>query len=167
MSTSETPRQLGDEQRYRALFDPETELPTWVLLRDRLEVALGRARRTNSQVLVVWFELHSSLAERPTTVIRTLTHAMQSALRPDDTLARVDDYEIVALCNDILHEDAHQFIVDRLFDAIPKLDVVHAQAVTRVGTTLARPTESAQQVLETARGSLRPVAATTFPLRAV
>jgi GGDEF domain-containing protein len=149
------------------LFDPETAPPTWVLLRDRLEVGLGRARRTNSQVLVMWFELDASLADRSSTTIRTLTRAMRSALRPDDTLARVDEHELVALCHDIVREDARHFIVDRLCAAIPNRDAGSAQVVTRVGTTLAGPSERAQQVLETARGSLQPVTATLLPIRAV
>ena len=167
MGTWDTPGQIDDEQRYQGLFDPETQLPTWVLLRDRLEVGLGRARRTNSQVLVMWFELDASLADRSSSAIPPLTGAMRDALRPDDTLARVDELELVALCHDIVREEARHFIVDRLCAAIPKPDAGSAQFVTRVGTTLAGPSERAPQVLEAARGSMQPVTATLLPIRAV
>jgi Diguanylate cyclase, GGDEF domain len=145
------------EQRYRDLFDAETGLAGGVLLLDRLAVGLARARRFNRYVLVVWFEIKPPAPHDAPARVRALAAALRDAVRPDDTVARVGDWEFAVLCNDLAHEDAVERIVRRLHTSIRK--AMHRadgdEPLARIGTALGQPNQSAQLVLARARKNLR------------
>jgi GGDEF domain-containing protein len=151
------------EGRYRELFDAETGLAGELLLRDRLSVSLARARRFNRSVLVVWFELHTPPAGSETHGARRVAGALHDAIRPDDTLARVGEWEFVVLCNDLAHEDAVERIVRRLHAAMrratPRPD--GAEPLARLGTAIGHSGEHPHTLLEEARARLRPVRVAT------
>jgi hypothetical protein len=145
------------EQLYRDLFDAETGLAGDLLLLDRLVVGLARARRFNRYVLVVWFEIKPPAPQDAVASVRALAGGLQDAVRPDDTVARVGDWEFVVLCNDLAHADAVERIVRRLHNSIRRAMrcAEGDEALARIGTALGQPNQSAQLVLARAHKGLR------------
>jgi hypothetical protein len=145
------------ERLYRELFDAETGLAGDLLLRDRLGVGLARARRFNRYVLVIWFAIEPQSPTVATARVRALAAGLQDAVRPDDTVARVGEWDFVVLCNDLAHGDASARIVRRLHAAIRR--AMHCAAgeepLAGIGTTLGLPTQSATFVLTTAHRNVR------------
>jgi GGDEF domain-containing protein len=150
----------GLEHRYRALFDEETGLAGELVLRDRVDVSLARARRFNRSVLVAWFELHPPEPGDPAHTAQRVGGALRDAVRPDDTVARVDDWEFVVLCNDLAHEEAVERIVRRLHGAIRRATPgSDTELLARLGTALGQAGNHPRRVLEEARARLRPIGA--------
>jgi hypothetical protein len=145
------------EQRYRDLFDDETGLACDLLLLDRLAVGLSRARRFNRFVLLVWFEIKPPARRDTAASVRALAGGLRDAVRPDDTVARVGEWEFVALCNDLAHEDAVERIVRRLHNSIRKAmrSADGDEPLARIGTALGQPNQSPQHVLARAHKGLR------------
>jgi hypothetical protein len=147
------------EQLYQGLFDDETGLAGDLLLRDRVGIGLARARRFNRYVLVVRFEIVPPAPVEARASVRALAGGLQDAVRPDDTVARVGEWEFVVLCNDLAHEDAVERIVRRLHNAIRRTmrSANGEEPLAGIGTALGVPTHSAQQVLNAAHKSVRAI----------
>jgi GGDEF domain-containing protein len=124
---------------YESLFDAETRLPGWVLLLDRTEVALTRAARNGTQVLVAVIHRPRTHSGRKADMGATAT-AIRSQLRRDDTIARVDADTLVVVCND-LEADTDAAQVARRF-------VAHAQVVCDLGITLSGGHDDARSLLD-------------------
>jgi GGDEF domain-containing protein len=103
---------------YWDLFDAETGLPGPGLLRDRLDVALRRARRLENFVLVIDLEVDDCGrgSSRSAAAVSSLAESLQSALRVDDTVARAGERELVIVCNDLVSVNDAQLIIDRILD---------------------------------------------------
>lgn len=147
------------EHRYRELFDPETGLPGELLLRDRLGVSLARARRFNRSVLVVWFEVAAPAVGATTAAARRLASGLLEAVRPDDCVARVGEWQFVVLCNDLAHDDAVERIVRRLHTSIRRAAsrTDGGEPLAQIGTALGQAGHHPHHLLTQARVSLRPV----------
>jgi GGDEF domain-containing protein len=93
---------------YDSLFDAVTRLPGWPILLDRTAVALSRASRLESQVMIV--VLDDVKAFRGATLdLRAAVAALRERLRADDAVARVDERTLIVVCNDVkLDADAAQ-----------------------------------------------------------
>jgi GGDEF domain-containing protein len=124
---------------YESLFDPETGLPGWVLLLDRTEVALTRATRNGTQVLVAVIHQPRVPSGRKADMGET-ADAIRSQLRRDDTIARVDPDTLVVVCND-LEADTDAAQVARRF-------VAHARVTCDLGITLSGGHDDARSLLE-------------------
>ncbi|MFI5047206.1 MAG: hypothetical protein ACHQIG_09085 [Acidimicrobiia bacterium] len=124
---------------YESLFDPETRLPGWVLLLDRTTVALTRAARNGTQVLVAVIHRPRTHAGRRADMHLT-AQAIRSQLRRDDTIARVDDDTLVVVCND-LEADTDAAQVARRF-------VAHAKVTCDLGITLSGGHDDARSLLD-------------------
>jgi GGDEF domain-containing protein len=94
--------QLGMERaHYNNLFDPVTGLPTgWLLLIDRLEVALARTERTGSLVAVFVLDRPRLLSDQQIDFSYAVRN-LRRQLRSDDTLAKIGDDRLVIVCTDI------------------------------------------------------------------
>jgi GGDEF domain-containing protein len=98
---------------YEALFDAATRLPGWPLLIDRTAVALTRARRNGSQVLVA--VLGDVRAHRELVIdVRAVVATLRDQLRGDDTIGRVDERTLIIVCNDVSFDSDAAQIVRRL-----------------------------------------------------
>jgi GGDEF domain-containing protein len=133
--------QVGIERaHYNNLFDPVTGLPTgWVLLIDRLEMALARCRRTGNFVALFVLDKPrlSSDAAFPAVV-----QALRLQLRGDDTLARIGDDRLAIMCTDVADDSAAAFLARRLIN--------DAGVTCSLGVALGGPGDSSDQLL--ARG---------------
>ncbi|MCU0271031.1 MAG: PAS domain S-box protein [Acidimicrobiales bacterium] len=93
---------------HEATHDPLTGLPNRTLLRDRLTMALARARRHRKDVAVLFLDLDHfkvvndsrghSFGDR---LLQAIASRLRSALRPEDTVARFGGDEFVVLCEEL------------------------------------------------------------------
>jgi GGDEF domain-containing protein len=132
---------------HRDLFDPVTGLPGPVLLVDRVEMALARARRLRCFVGV--FALRDDYVEGNTPPSLTqLVARLRSELRNDDTLARIDGRAFVVVCGDLYRPEDADRIGDRLLR--------HLGVTGAVGVALVEPTDTVTDVLLRAARAVRP-----------
>jgi GGDEF domain-containing protein len=107
------------DSTYQSLFDPRTRLVGAALLRDRLEMALVRAERRHRLVglLFVHVDVPADLvaaAGKSFDLLPLIAGRLRSAVRPDDTVARVGDLDFVVVCNDLVDREDILTIMDRL-----------------------------------------------------
>ena len=125
------------DPEFLELFDPVTTLPTRLLFQDRCRVALARARRRTSSigVVVVTTDGTAAVDQRARdTALRRIAFGVITVLRGDDTVARIDDDTIVALCNDIRREEDLDGIRARLENVLRLRDVAIRSFVVSAST---------------------------------
>jgi GGDEF domain-containing protein len=123
--------------RYQHLLDDLTGLPKWALLIDRTAVALARAARTGKHVAVFVLD-DPHFAHGPRTV-KTVVAALQERLRPDDTLARLDDRRFAVMCNEIRADEDAALVARRL--------VYSTDIVCGLGVALGGAADTAEQLI--------------------
>jgi len=108
-----------------ANHDALTGLPNRVLLNDRIEEALARARRSNGMVCVMFIDLDHfkhvndslghAIGDR---LLKEVAARLQSCVRESDTVARLggDEFTIVLEC--LGHPDEASLVVRKLHDAL-------------------------------------------------
>jgi GGDEF domain-containing protein len=135
--------QLGMERgHYENLFDPITGLPTgWMLLIDRLEVALARSQRTGSLVAVFVLDRPRLLSEERID-FGYAVKSLRRQLRSDDTLAKIGDDRLVIMCADIADDAEAAAFARRIMN--------DSGVSCSLGVALGRAGETSDQVL--ARG---------------
>ncbi len=109
------------ELRRRAHFDALTELPNRVLLADRLEQEMSRARRTRQLLAVAFIDLDEfkpindqyghSVGDQ---LLIKVSHRMRQILREVDTLARFGGDEFVAVLSDLQASEDANLLLERL-----------------------------------------------------
>jgi len=118
-------REASERFRESSLHDDLTGLPNRLLLRQRLDHAALRARRSRKLVAVLFIDLdrfkqvndrfgHHVGDDLLVAVAERLTHL----LRPGDTLARLSGDEFVILCDDLDQEDQAQVVARRIRAAL-------------------------------------------------
>ncbi len=128
-------KRLEVELEWRALHDPLTGLANRILLRSRIEVALGRRQRPNP-IAVLLVDLDRFKAVNDTHghafgdhVLEAIAHRFERLTRPSDTLARTGGDEFVLLC--------------------PETDLAGAEALAaRIVAAAAEPVTVAGRVVE-------------------
>ena len=103
--------------RGAGLYDTTTGLASKALFRDRTEHALTRAGRTDARVALVVLEVPAETA--PQTAGKAVADALLRQLRPQDTVAVLDDNFIGVLVEDVPGTSVAQQIRGRLAAALP------------------------------------------------
>jgi diguanylate cyclase (GGDEF)-like protein len=109
----------------QALHDPLTGLPNRRLLLDHLELALARLPRHQSLVALMVCDLDQFKEVNDThghpagdEVLQQVAQRLQSAVRPQDTVARVGGDEFVVLSEDLTDDSNALVLADRVRTAV-------------------------------------------------
>jgi GGDEF domain-containing protein len=140
--------------QHQRLFDPVTGLPGPALLLDRVAMALARAGRTERLVGIVVLADVRAVPGEPS-MPHALASVLRSAVRPDDTVARVHDHTFVVVCNDLRSEDHVELVARRLLEQAP--------VRCRVGVVAGTPSEHPHELLGRAFAASGGVHVSTIP----
>ncbi len=121
-----TERKRADEYIYHiAHHDPLTGLPTRTLLRDRLEVAIERARRSQDSLALVMIDLdnfkrvNDSLGHHAGDIVLSeIAKRLKAYVRKSDTVARMGGDEFVVLVPDLRSNQDAEEVCGKLLKAI-------------------------------------------------
>src|SRR6185312_1205571 len=128
--------QAEERLQYMATHDGLTGLPNSVLLNDRLEAALVRARRHHARVGVMFLDLdhfkdvNDTLGHRVgDLLLKELARRIRGALRQSDVLARVSGDEFVVVMEDLPDENAPERVARKVLDEVRKPFVLEGQEI--------------------------------------
>jgi diguanylate cyclase (GGDEF)-like protein/PAS domain S-box-containing protein len=121
-----TERKRADEYIYHvAHHDPLTGLPTRTLLRDRLDLFIERARRSQNDLAVIVIDLdnfkrvNDSLGHQAgDTVLCEISKRLKACVRKSDTIGRMGGDEFVVLLPDLRSEKDAEEVCQKLLATI-------------------------------------------------
>jgi diguanylate cyclase (GGDEF)-like protein len=144
---------------HRATHDELTGLPNRALVLDRLQHAIARSGRDNSEVSVLFVDLdrfksiNDSLGHSVgDEVLSAVAYRLQEAVRPSDTVGRLAGDEFVVVCEDTETEGAMR-IAERVAAAIAEPISLYGRDLVitpSVGLATAAPSARAEDVLRDA-----------------
>jgi diguanylate cyclase (GGDEF)-like protein len=115
----------ADRDRHQSTHDALTELPNWVLLRDRLEHSLAVAARSTGEVALLLIDLDRFKEINDTLghsygdkLLRQVGPRLQSVLRDGDTVARLGGDEFAVLLPSVEDAVEAQAVAERLRAAL-------------------------------------------------
>ncbi len=149
-ANNERLRQLG-------LHDPLTGLPNRVLLREMLEHAVARARRSHCMAAVLFADLDDfkSVNDRyghqiGDELLVAVAERLEHVLRSGDTLARLSGDEFVILCEDLTETSQGVLVAERVAAALAEpfaLDGHNLEMSASVGMAFSGPGEDIPESL--------------------
>ena len=117
--------QAEERLQFMATHDGLTGLPNSVLLNDRLEAALTRARRASGRVGVMFLDLdhfkdvNDTLGHRVgDALLKELSRRIRGALRQSDLLARISGDEFVVVLEDLSDDTAPDHVARKILDEV-------------------------------------------------
>ena len=115
----------ADRDRHQSTHDALTELPNWVLLRDRLEQSLAVATRSSGEVALLLIDLDRFKEINDTLghsygdkLLRQVGPRLQSVLRDGDTVGRLGGDEFAVLLPSVEGAEEAQAVAERLRAAL-------------------------------------------------
>lgn len=109
----------------QALHDALTGLPNRILLMDRIDHALSRARRRNTGVAVFFLDMDGFKTVNDTLghnvgdlVLVDIARRLTDNSRTDDTVGRLGGDEFVVLCEDVTEVRSAEVLAERLLAAL-------------------------------------------------
>jgi diguanylate cyclase (GGDEF)-like protein/PAS domain S-box-containing protein len=128
--------QAEERLQYMATHDGLTGLPNSVLLHDRLEGALSRARRAKTRVGVMFLDLdhfkdvNDSLGHRiGDLLLKELARRIRAALRESDLLARISGDEFVVVLEDLTDDGAPERVARMILEEVRRAFLVEGHEI--------------------------------------
>ena len=125
MSDVTRERLLAQQIRYQATHDPLTDLPNRTLLTDRLQQAIARARRADSNLAVMFADLddfkkiNDSLGHfAGDALLKVVAVSLSEAVRHEDTVGRVGGDEFVVLVEHLADEETALSVARKISRAV-------------------------------------------------
>ncbi len=122
--------------RHRSLHDSLTGLPNRILLRERLEHAMARARRSHEVLAVLFLDLDDfkSVNDRyghgvGDQLLISVATRLTQVLRPGDTLARLSGDEFVVLCEDLNAGSEAETVARRITTTLAQPVLLHGHTL--------------------------------------
>jgi diguanylate cyclase (GGDEF)-like protein/PAS domain S-box-containing protein len=153
-------RQLEDELTHQAFHDALTGLPNRLLLTDRIEHALERARRSGSDVALLFLDIddfktvNDSLGHTAgDELLVEIGSRLRDALRVVDTAARLGGDEFALLLEDAKGVTGATTVAERVLDAVAvPLRAGGTEVLCRasIGIVFGEPGQSAGELLRNA-----------------
>ena len=142
-----TERKIAQERiHYLAHYDPVTNMPNRVLLRDRLRQDLAHAERNQWMVGVLFLDLdrfkviNDSLGHHAgDQLLQTVGQRLAGCVRHGDTVSRQGGDEFVIVVSEVRDSEALNGIADKLLSAVAEPWSIHDQEVnvtTSIGISL-------------------------------
>lgn len=126
---------------HAALHDPLTGLPNRTLLMDRLAYCLGRLRRADRVVAVLYVDVdrfksvNDSLGHAAgDAVLVEVSQRLRSAVRPGDTVARLGGDEFAIACGDIDDDADVITVADRVASLLNRPVTISGQIIELSGS---------------------------------
>ncbi|WP_425915829.1 diguanylate cyclase domain-containing protein [Pseudomonas sp. GWSMS-1] len=130
-------QQMLNRLQFMAQYDPLTQLPNRELLRDRLQTALARARREQSQVAVLFLDLDKFKQVNDTLghaagdlLLQGVAQRIQQCLREVDTVARFAGDEFVILLEDFSSAEHASAVAEKIRQSLNHPFDLHEQSQT-------------------------------------
>jgi diguanylate cyclase (GGDEF)-like protein/PAS domain S-box-containing protein len=140
-------RRAEREYRHLAAHDALTELPNRAWFTQRLDQAIGRARRSGSLVGLYFVDLDGFKPindrfghDAGDQVLYTLAGRLDRVVRPGDTVARYGGDEFTILCEDLPGEEQAAEIATRILETVGRklrISDAEVQLTASVGVVLA------------------------------
>ncbi|HYM61494.1 MAG TPA: EAL domain-containing protein [Thermoanaerobaculia bacterium] len=159
-------RKKAEEQiEYQAYHDALTGLPNRLLFRDRLTVALARARRQNQNAAVMFLDLDRFKVVNDTLghsfgdeLLKAIAERLRRSLREADSIARMGGDEFTILLTDLASGEDAAMIAEKLLEAIAQPLLLEGQQLfltTSIGIAVF-PTdgETAETLLRSADSAM-------------
>jgi diguanylate cyclase (GGDEF)-like protein len=153
----EAARVASDLYHHSALHDPLTRLPNRLLLQERLEHAVLRARRSHTNTAILFADLDQFKQVNDTyghqmgdELLLAVAQRLSSLVRSGDTLARFSGDEFVFLCEDLQSASAGEVLAERICDAFTAPFVLVGREINitaSVGIAFAGPGEAVSSQL--------------------
>jgi diguanylate cyclase (GGDEF)-like protein len=148
----EAARVASDLYHHSALHDPLTRLPNRMLLQERLEHAVQRARRSHTNTAVLFADLDQFKLVNDTyghqvgdELLLAVAQRLSGYVRSGDTLARFSGDEFVLLCEDLQSAADGELLAERICDAFATPFVLPSAELSvsaSVGIAFAGPAEA-------------------------
>jgi diguanylate cyclase (GGDEF)-like protein/PAS domain S-box-containing protein len=124
-------KQAEELARHMATHDALTALPNRLLLTDRLEMELARARREDTRPALMFCDVDrfKGINDRRghavgDEVLRSIAISMSSAVREIDTVARMGGDEFVVLLSDVRTPADAEAVARKVLDVVHALSIV-------------------------------------------
>ncbi|MEP7111648.1 MAG: EAL domain-containing protein [Ilumatobacteraceae bacterium] len=142
----------SDLHQHSALHDPLTRLPNRLLLQERLDHALLRAKRTHTNTAILFADLDQFKLVNDTyghqvgdELLLAVAQRLSGCVRSGDTLARISGDEFVILCEDLRTPDDVEILAERVCEAFSTPFVLSGSELTvsaSIGIAFAGPAEA-------------------------
>lgn len=151
---------LEDHLTFQAFHDPLTRLPNRALLMDRLKHALIRARRSKTEVAVLFLDLDNFKKTNDTLghdagdeLLKATAERLLTCVRGGDTAARFAGDEFVLLLDNIVDEAGALVVANRVLQTLLEPVQIKGETVyapPSIGVALGVPADDAEAVLKRA-----------------
>lgn len=126
-----TRKQLHDRLRFLAMYDHLTGLANRELFHDRIQLAIARALRQQTQLALFYLDLDNFKQANDSfghgvgdTILQQAAERIQSCVRSSDTVARFGGDEFVVLLETISHQQDVKFIAEKIRQTMENVFIV-------------------------------------------